>query len=127
MGRAERRRAERKKRNKNYHTGKEEIFTITKSQLDEAIYRTIRTKIDDIKKEAEEDAVTVAMRLMFTIPMKVLMDNQWSDSYKEELPGYADLLVDYYHRWEDGELDIDSMEHDIWDYAGIKLEVADRE
>lgn len=144
MGRAERRRAERRNKKKKHQPyvhagnfdaiGDDEVFTISKKQLDKVIFKTINDnleqtmhdKIDEVKINAEDEAITTAMRLMFTIPMKVLMENQWRDSYTEKLPGFADLLVDYYHKWQDGDLDIDAMEHEVWEYGGVKLEKTDR-
>lgn len=112
---------------KNHHKNKRKNNTVSKTQLDRMIFESIQGKLEEVKKDAEEEAITTAMRLMFALPMKVLMENQWSESYKEKLPGFADLLVDYYHQWQDGKIDIDKAEKELWDYGGIKLEVVNRD
>lgn len=132
MGRAERRKHERKKRKETtkermYDKQKDVEFTVTRRQLNEVIERTIRPELNRVKKQAEDDAVNVAMKLMFGLPMKVLMDHYWTDSYKHDLPGFADHLVAYYTRWQDGELDIDIVSDELWEYGGIRLEECNRE
>lgn len=121
---------------KNHHRNKQKNnkyrrddgdFNVSKKRLESVIYESVQSRLNEVKKDAEEEAVTTAVRLMFAVPMTVLMENQWSDSYREKLPEFADLLVDYYHRWQDGKLDIDEMEKELWDYGGIKLEVTNRD
>lgn len=132
MGRAERRKYERKKRKE---TSREKVrdrkddveFTVTRRQLNGIIERTIRPELDKVKQQAKDDAVNVALKLMFGLPMKVLMDHYWMDNYERDLPGFADHLVDYYTRWQDGELDIDAVAEELWEYGGVRLEECDRE
>lgn len=33
-------------------------------------------------------------------------------------------ILEYYGRWEDGELDMDKLKEDLWEYGGIRLEPA---
>lgn len=32
-----------------------------------------------------------------------------------------DLVLEYYERWQDGELDMDKLKEDLWVYGGVKL------
>ena len=38
--------------------------------------------------------------------------------------GFVDKVLEYYGRWEDGELDMDKLKEDLWEYGGIRLEPA---
>lgn len=114
MNRSEKRRLGRSQK-------KTPTYNFTKQQLDELIHKTIRNDIDRIKKEAMEEAVNTAMTLMLVLPMEVLMDHFWQDSYQENIPKFTELVLDYYYKWQTGELDIEKLEEDLWKYGGVKL------
>lgn len=54
--------------------------------------------------------------------MEVLMDHYWQKSYAKRIPEFTDYVLDYYDRWLKGELDMDEMKKDLWEYAGVRLE-----
>lgn len=116
MGRAEMRRA--RKDEKKYKTV---TYTLTQEQL----YKIVRDKIGDelkrVKKEATEDAVNTAMILLLTLPLEVLMDYYWPKSYAKRIPKFTDRVIEYYERWQNGELDMDKLKEDLWNYGGVKL------
>ena len=89
------------------------------------IYRMLKNiqvdELEKMKKEALEDAVNTAMTLFLVIPMEVLMDYYWPKSYAKRIPEFADRVLDYYYRWQIGELDMEKMEKDLETYAGIKF------
>lgn len=62
------------------------------------------------------------MTLLLTLPMEVLMDHYWQKSYAKRIPEFTDYVLDYYDRWLKGELDMDEMKKDLWEYAGVRLE-----
>ena len=114
MNRAEKRRMGNK-------AAKTPTYNFTKEQLDEIIKKAIQDKLNTMKKEATEDAVNKAMMLLLVLPMEVLMDYYWPNSYAKRIPEFADRVLDYYYRWQIGELDMDKMEQDLETYAGIKF------
>ena len=119
MGRAAYRRAM-----KEQQKLQDTTYTLTKSQLDAMIKDKIQGQLEIIKKEATEEAVNKAMVLMLTLPLEVLMDHYWPKSYDKRLPGFIEHVLDYYSKWQDGELDMDKLREDLWEFGGIKL-VAD--
>lgn len=50
------------------------------------------------------------------------MDHYWQKSYAKRIPEFTDYVLDYYDRWLKGELDMDEMKKDLWEYAGVRLE-----
>lgn len=41
----------------------------------------------------------------------------------QKIPEFTQHLLDYYEAWQNGQLDMEEMEKDLWDYGGIRLEV----
>ena len=122
MNRAEIRRLEREKIKEKTRT-----YNLTKAQLDALVRERVLSELNDIKakikKEATEDAVNTAMVLMLTLPLKVLIDNYWTGKEQlEQIPEFTDKVIEYYEKWQNGELDIDKLREDLWNYAGVRLE-----
>ena len=97
-------------------------YNLTKAQLNVMVRERIQSELDRIKKEATEEAVNTAMVLMLTLPLKVLMDDYWSGEQLEQIPEFTDKVIEYYEKWQNGELDIDKLREDLWNYAGVRLE-----
>lgn len=116
MGRAEMRRA--RKEEKKYKTV---TYTLTQEQLDKMVRDKIGDELKRVKEEATEDAVNTAMVLLLTLPLEVLMDHYWTKSYATRIPKFTDLVLEYYEKWQDGELDMDKLKEDLWVYGGVKL------
>ncbi len=121
--RAERRRAEREQKKA------QATYTFTKGQLEEYVNSRCKEYFDrersQIKQEATDDAVNTAMKLLFVLPCEVLMDHFWVKSYAKQIPKFTKLLLDYYSRWQAGELDMKEMQKDLWEYGGIRFEEND--
>ena len=122
MNRAEIRRLEREKIKEKTRT-----YNLTKAQLDALVRERVLSELNDIKakikKEATEDAVNTAMVLMLTLPLKVLIDNYWTSKEQlEQIPDFTDKVIEYYEKWQNGELDIEKLREDLWNYAGVRLE-----
>lgn len=81
----------------------------------------MKEKIEKTKEEATADAVNTAMTLLLTLPMEVLMDHFWPKSYAKRIPKFTELVLSYYRKWQDGELDMDKMRADLWEFGGVKL------
>lgn len=120
MSRAEKRREKRERFKRSNAT-----FNLTKEQLDISIENAIKDRLEEIKSES----VDTAMMLALTLPLQVLIDYYWTDLDErvrfEELSMFADRLVDYYEKWQNGELDIQKLTDDLWTYGGIKIVGAD--
>lgn len=117
MSRAEMRRMQREKKK-----AKTATYNLTKEQLDAMVEERISTRIREAKEAATYDAVNAAMTLMLVLPMEVLMDHYWYESYSTKIPEFTSYVLEYYERWMKGELDMDKMKQDLWEYGGIRLE-----
>lgn len=104
MGRAELRRS---KRDKDKKTA---TYILTKEQ------------IDQIKQEATDEAANIAFALLLTLPLEVLMDHYWTKTYRKKIPEFVNYILEYYRMWQDGEIDMEDLKKDLWEYAGIRLE-----
>lgn len=117
MSRAEMRRMQREKKK-----AKTVTYNLTKEQLDAMVEERISTRIREAKEAATYDAVNAAMTLMLVLPMEVLMDHYWRETYSTKIPEFTSYVLEYYERWMKGELDMDKMKQDLWEYGGIRLE-----
>lgn len=115
MKRSERRRREREAKRKTA------TYNFTKEQLDSFA----KDKIRKMKQEATDDAVNKAMILMLSLPLEVLRDYYWQKSYEKRIPEFTKRVLDYFRMWQDGELDINKLKEDLWEYGGVRLEETD--
>ena len=116
MGRAERRRAQ-----KLAQKEKTATYNLTKAQLDAAVREQVGKELERIKQEAMDDTINTAMVLLLTLPLEVLMDHYWTKSYAKRIPKFTELVLEYYERWQNGELDMEKLKEDLWEYGGVKL------
>ncbi|WP_305265429.1 hypothetical protein [uncultured Bacteroides sp.] len=117
MGRAEIRRAM-----KNEKKTKTATYNLTKAQLDAMVREQIENELVKIRQQATDDAVNTAMILLLTLPLEVLMDHYWPKSYAKRIPQFTAYVLEYYERWQNGELDMEKLKEDLWDYGGVRLE-----
>lgn len=117
MNRAERRRQERAAQK-----AKTATYNLTKEQLDNAVKEGIKEKLAEVKEQATQDAINTAMVLLLTLPLEVLMDHYWRKSYAKRIPKFTEQVLEYYERWQNGELDMDKLKEDLWEYGGVRLE-----
>lgn len=122
MGRAERRRAERENQKAKIAT-----YNLTKAQLDKLVRDQIQDELKRVKQEATDDAINTAMVLLLTLPLEVLMDHYWQKSYAKRIPKFTEQVLEYYERWQNGELDMDKLKEDLWEYGGVRLEEREAE
>lgn len=122
MGRAERRRAERENQKAKIAT-----YNLTKAQLDKLVRDQIQDELKRVKQEATDDAINTAMVLLLTLPLEVLMDHYWQKSYAKRIPKFTEQILEYYERWQNGELDMDKLKEDLWEYGGVRLEEREAE
>ena len=87
-----------------------------------ATYVMTQEQIDNMKKEITEEAINTAMILLLTLPMEVLMDHYWPKTYAKKIPEFTDHVLEYYRRWQDGEIKLEDLQKDLWEYGGVRLE-----
>lgn len=117
MTRQQRRAAERKSQK-----AKTKTYNLTESQLQEYVKNAIEEQLKENHEEIINDSVNTAMVLMLTLPLKVLMDYYWPKSYEKRIPEFTNHVLEYYERWQDGELNMEELKKDLWEYGGIRLE-----
>ena len=116
MGRAERRRTQKLEQKEKTTT-----YNLTKAQLDAMVRKKIGDELTRVKQEATDDAVNTAMVLLLTLPLEVLMAHYWTKSYAKRIPKFTERVLEYYERWQNGELDMEKLKEDLWEYGGVKL------
>ena len=87
-----------------------------------ATYNLTQEQINQIKQEARDEAVEVAVTLMLALPLEVLKDKYWVKTAKRRLPKFLDNVLSLYDSWNKGLLTIEELRGDLWNYGGIKLE-----
>lgn len=117
MTRAEMKRAAREEKKRKTAT-----YNLTQDQLDAMVKEKIGKDLERIKKEATDEAINTAMVLLLTLPLEVLMNHYWKKTYVKKLPEFLDYVLEYYEKWQDGELDMDELVKDLWEYGGIRME-----
>ena len=85
-------------------------------------YNLTEEQIQIIKQEATTTAVNEAMILLLTLPLEVLMDHYWQKTYDKKIPEFTNYVLEYYEMWQNGELDMDKLKQDLWEFGGVKLE-----
>lgn len=120
-------RAQRRRQEKQEHKNNTTTYNLTKAQLDKYVKEAMTSELERVRAEAFNDAINEAMVLLLTLPLEVLMDHYWSKSYAKRIPQFTNYVLEYYHLWEIGELDMDKLKADLWEYGGIKLEVKEEE
>ena len=115
-------RAELRRKQRENHKANTATYNLTKAQLNALVEQQIGDRIKQVKEQATYDAVNTAMVLLLTLPLEVLMDHYWQKSYEKKIPEFTAYVLEYYQKWQDGELDMDEMKEDLWKYAGFRLE-----
>lgn len=117
MNRAERRRLEKAEAKK-----KTVVYNLTQEQLDNAVKAGVEKELQASMKQLTDEAIHTAMILFLTLPMGVLKDFYWKKSYAKRLPKFTDRVLEYYKKFEAGELDIEKLKEELWAYGGVKFE-----
>lgn len=117
MGRAEMRRIAKKEKKDKVTT-----YNVTKQQLGTMVHEQIEEELQEVRQRALDDAVNQAMVLLLTIPLEVLIDHYWQKSCNRRIPEFTNYVLEYYRKWQNGELDMDKLKDDLWTYGGVRLE-----
>lgn len=118
-------RAEMRRQKRETEKSKTATYNLTQAQLDAMIDAALGKRIDAAKQAATEKAMTQAVALMLVLPLEVLMDHYWKKSYAKRIPEFTRYVLEYFEKWENGELDMDELKRDLWEYGGVKLEAED--
>lgn len=118
MNRQRRRAAERKEQKARTKT-----YNLTEAQLQAYVRQAIEKELKNDHEEVVNESTNTAMILLLTLPLEVLMDHYWPKSYAKKIPEFTDYVLEYYERWQNGELDMDKLKEDLWTYGGVRLEV----
>lgn len=115
-------RAEARRKLREEEKAKTATYNLTSAQLDAMIQERIGKQLQEAKREATEEAINAAMVLLLTLPLEVLMDHYWKKTYAKKIPEFVQHVLDYYEAWQDGQLDMEELKQDLWEYGGIRLE-----
>ena len=85
-------------------------------------YTLTQEQINQIKKEARDEAIDKAFILMLALPLTVLKDHCWVKTAKRRLPKFLDKVLSLYGSWDKDEITLEKLREDLWNYGGIKLE-----
>ena len=117
MNRQQRRAAERKEQKAKVKT-----YNLTEAQLQTYVKQAIEKELKNDHEEIMNESTNTAMILLLTLPLEVLMDHYWPKSYAKKIPEFTNYVLEYYERWQNGELDMDKLKEDLWVYGGVRLE-----
>lgn len=109
MGRAE------KRRQKKVVEKKQKTFMLTQAQ------------IDALKADAADKAVNQALALLFTIPLEILITDYWPKTAHKRGKEFTEKMLALYHKWENGEVFMDDLKADLWEYGGIMFQYTEAE
>lgn len=117
MNRQQRRANERKSEKYQNST-----YNFTKNQLENTIKKSIESELNQAYQDGVNDGMEKAMILLLALPVEVLKDFYWKKSYEKKIPEFTDRILEYYEKWQNGELDMDKLKRDLWEYGGVRLE-----
>lgn len=117
MNRQQRRASERKEQKAKVKT-----YNLTEAQLQAYVRQAIEKELKNNHEEVMNESINTAMILLLTLPLEVLMDHYWPKSYRKRIPEFTKYVLEYYERWQNGELDMDKLKEDLWEYGGVRLE-----
>lgn len=123
MNRQQRRKSNREKsRSKANNTSK-----VSKEQLTKSVEKIANKELENAYQRGLQKGVDEAFALLLTLPLEVLMDHYWKKSYADKIPEFTEYVLDYYARWQNGELDMNKLKQDLWEYGRVKLEIENEE
>ncbi len=106
----------RKLRRKTKESGKEPVYTLKKSQIDQII--------SIAKKEERERAIEEAFLLMVAIPVKVMYD-KYGWRLRKRLPEFAEAITDEYQSFSDGEITAEDYRQFVYEQCGLMFKRAE--
>lgn len=112
---------------------KKATFTVTQEQLTMLVQREMEKQLkpvkEKIKADAMSDAINTALILLFSLPIKSLLDeNFWPKNYQKNIRKFTDRLLEYYDKWQNDEEGFTTAELQkfVWEVGGLKFEATDK-
>ena len=92
----------------------------------EAVINVKRADIEQIKKDARDEALEIAFKLMLAIPVKVLSENygkitKLNVDGKSREERFADLCLDVWHDFNADKVSINDLQKILTDKCGIEF------
>ena len=122
MNRTQRRLAMKKAMNEVKEYRKEKRYGASEEDIKAIANETYKESLEKMRKEIEEEARIDFMLGALALPMMVLMNHFWTKSYAQKIPKFTELLLEYFHDWENGLITDEKMAKDLWEYGGVRLE-----
>lgn len=111
---------------------KKATFTLTQEQLTMLVQREMKKQLEPVKEkikaDAMSDAINTAMILLFSLPIKSLLDeNFWPKNYQKNIQRFTDRLLDYYDKWQNDEEGFTTadLQKFVWEVGGLRFEAVD--
>lgn len=108
---------------------KKATFTLTQEQLTMLVQREMKKQLEPVKEkikaDAMSDAINTAMILLFSLPIKSLLDeNFWPKNYQKNIRKFTDRMLDYYDKWQNDEEGFTTAELQkfVWEVGGLRFE-----
>lgn len=108
---------------------KKATFTLTQEQLTMLVQREMKKQLEPVKEkikaDAMSDAINTAMILLFSLPVKSLLDeNFWPKNYQKNIRKFTDRMLDYYDKWQNDEEGFTTAELQkfVWEVGGLRFE-----
>ena len=92
----------------------------------EAVINIKRADIEQIKKDARDEALEIAFKLMLAIPVKVLSENygkitKLNVDGKSREERFTDLCLDVWHDFNENKVSINDLQDILTDKCGIQF------
>ena len=97
-------------------------YNVSRAEIEKMAGEAWEAKNKNLHREIEEEAKIDFMLGALALPMMVLMDHFWQKSYAQKIPKFTELLLEYFHDWENGLITDEKMAEDLWNYGGVRLE-----
>lgn len=94
---------------------------LSKAEIDSTVRKSIDRELKQAYEDGMDEGVHQAMILLLTLPLEVLINFYWGADQKK-IEKFTSRVLDYYEKWQNGELDMERLKTDLWEYGGIRLE-----
>ena len=103
---------------------KKATLCVSPEQLHKMIEAELQKQAVPIKQQAMSEAINTALILLFSLPIKALIDeNFWPKNYVKNIRRFTDRLLDYYDKWQNDAEGFTTAELQkfVWEVGGLKF------
>ena len=90
----------------------------TREQLKNMVHESVEDGLLRMKQEAMDEAINTAMILTIESFDGLLLEK----FYTNWLPEFIYYVLAHYKQWQKGELHMDELRKELWEYGGVRLE-----